>query len=192
MSIKSVRLRKERNRPPPDEPWVWFSREMLESEAWRLMPPTAKMVVFRICVEHMHHAGTENGNLAVTYDDFALYGIRRNSIRGAIAAAVGHGFTTITQAGRRSIGADRWPTRYALTWLGLKDGSPPTNRWKAWAAPKGHMPGDINSSNDSATRGNGRNPMGPSNETATGNSSKTILGNTENDTRENEFRRTPA
>jgi hypothetical protein len=115
MSIKSVRLRKERNRPPPDEPWIWLSREMLESEAWRLLPAAAKMVVFRIAIEHMHHAGTENGNLAVTYDDFVQYGVRRNSIRQAVEHAVQHGFTVITERGRRSIGADRWPTRYALT-----------------------------------------------------------------------------
>jgi hypothetical protein len=108
---------------------------MLESEAWRCLPHFAKMVVFRICIEHMHHAGTENGALKVTYADFEEFGVRRKSIRSAIAKAVEHGFIRITQPGRRSSGPNRWPAHYALTWLPLKDGSAATNAWKAWVRP---------------------------------------------------------
>jgi hypothetical protein len=36
----------------------------------------------------MAHAGTENGNLIITYADFKKYGIRRGSLKCAISARV--------------------------------------------------------------------------------------------------------
>jgi len=63
---------KRENRPPKDMPWIWLTREMLESPAWRAMDMlAARRVVERIILEHMAHAGTENGNLIVTYADRA-------------------------------------------------------------------------------------------------------------------------
>jgi hypothetical protein len=189
MSIKAHRLREARSRPPAGEPWIWFTRELLESDAWRLLPCAAKTVVFRVAIEHMHHAGTENGALKVTYADFERYGIRRKSLKDAIEQAVAHGFVTITQPGRRSSGPNRWPAHYALTWLSLKDGSAPSNRWKGWVRPA-PVPGDINSSGDSAPRANGRNPMVPSGESAPGLGAKTPLAHPENATKEIKHRGT--
>jgi hypothetical protein len=92
------------------------------------------LAVFRVALEHMAHGGTENGNLVVTYDDFERAGIRRMSIKQALAEVTGTGLVLITERGRPSVGVDRWPTRYALGWLPLHDGSAPSNRWKAWRA----------------------------------------------------------
>jgi hypothetical protein len=184
MSIKAIRLRMARSRPPAGEPWIWFTREMLESEAWRQLSAAAKMVVFRIAIEHMHHGGTENGALKVTYADFELYGVRRMSIRAAIESAVDHGFITITQPGRRSSGPNRWPAHYALTWLALKDGSSPSNAWRR-CKPAAPYTQDIRGSSGIATRRNGGNPMGPSSGNATGIGSETLLAQSENATREN-------
>lgn len=141
MSIKGKRLREARNRPPAEMPWVWFTREMLESDALRSLSLAARRVIDRVCIEHMLHAGTENGNLAVTYNDFTKFGIRRGTIAAAIKEAVAAGLLIVTQKGRPSVGPDRWPTRYALGWLPLYDASPAPNRWKGWIA-SAHAQGD--------------------------------------------------
>jgi hypothetical protein len=179
MSIKRIKLREARNRPPPDEPWVWFTREMLESEAWCSCSIAERRVLDRVMIEHMAHAGTENGNLAVTYSDFVKFGIRRQSVPGAIRAAAAKGLLIVTAKGRRSSGPDRWPARYALGWLSLADGSPAMNRWKAWRKCRRSLPigGNIESSTGSGTRENGRNPGALVPET-------TLAPGTGNDTRE--------
>jgi hypothetical protein len=61
---------KQGNRPPKGEPWIWLTREMLSSPAWRALSPAALKVVKRVMLEHMAHACTANGNLVVTYGDF--------------------------------------------------------------------------------------------------------------------------
>ena len=174
-TVKRDRLRYERSLPPAGEPWVWFSREILESDAWRLLPGNSKMVVFRICIEHMSHAGTANGNLKVTWIDFEQYGIRKMSLKAAIDKAVEHGFITITRQGRRSVGPSKLPTHFALTWQALEDATAPTNRWKAWQPPTPHTQ-TINSSSGNASRANGRNPTGPTSENATGLGSENATG----------------
>jgi hypothetical protein len=160
MSIKSVKLREARNKPPAETPWIWLTREMLESDAFNSLSRPARRVIDRVSIEHMLHAGTANGDLAVTYDDFVKFGIRRSSIKTAIKEATDTGVLIITVKGRPSRGQDRWPTRYALGWLPLCDGSPAPNRWKAWrnSRPAGPIHGNIESSTKSVTRENGGNP----------------------------------
>ncbi len=132
MSSVSGKSRWERmNRPPHGEPWVWFTRSMMESPAWRAIPGPARQVVDRIMIEHMLHGGTENGNLIVTYDDFEAYGIRRGSTSQAIRQAEALGFVDVIDRGRRSFGSARRPARYGLTWLPRADRTPASNRWKS-------------------------------------------------------------
>jgi hypothetical protein len=76
------------NRPPLDMPFVWLTREMLESEAWRAMTLPARFVLERLMIEHMSHAGTMNGELPCIYDDFQRFGVSRKSISAAIRVAV--------------------------------------------------------------------------------------------------------
>ena len=185
MSIKAHRLRETRNRPPPDEPWVWLTRELLESEAWRTMSRAAMLVVFRLMLEHMAHAGTENGNLVVTYGDFVKFGVHREALPRAIAEAAARGLIIVTERGRASTGPDRWPSRYALGWLPRFDGAPAMNRWKAWHLPRASLPigGNIESSTESRTRENGGNPgalvrktvPAPSTESRTGESRNSAI-----------------
>jgi hypothetical protein len=165
----TVRLREKRNHPPPGEPWVWLTREILESEAWRSLSRAARLVIDRVILEHMAHAGTENGNLIVTYHDFEKFGIRRGSLKAAISDAVAHGLIIVTEKGRASVGPDRWPSKYALGWLPLRDGSAAFNRWKHWhcsnrptdkpvntpVLPTPLYARDIDSSTGSGTGGNG-------------------------------------
>jgi hypothetical protein len=119
------------NRPPPKEAWVWFTREMMESPAWGALTAPAKRVIERILIEHMHHAGTENGELIVTFDDFQAFGVSRRAIKSAIQVAVRLGFIDVTFRGIRSHGAARRPSKYSITWLPRNDATPPTNRWKS-------------------------------------------------------------
>jgi hypothetical protein len=79
----------------------------------------------------MAHAGTQNGQLQVTYDDFARQGLRsRNAIAQGIRIAVALGFLDVTFRGRRSYGGARLASRYGLTWLPRCDGTAASNRWR--------------------------------------------------------------
>ncbi|WP_434012616.1 hypothetical protein [Methyloceanibacter sp.] len=126
------KLREKRNRPPTDQPWIWFARDMLESEAWRSASINTRRVVERLMLEHMAHAGTMNGKLVCTYDDFEKWGAWRRRICSSIRDAVDRGLIVVTEKGRASSGENRWPNKYALGWLPMHDGAPALNRWKAW------------------------------------------------------------
>ena len=128
---KSSRRVKSPNRPPEDQPWVWRTRSMLESEAWRAMTIGARRVVERIELEHMAHAGTMNGELKVTYNDFTEYGSSsRHMTSESIRIAQRLGFIDVVERGVRAFGDARRPSRYALTWLPRCDRTPATNRWQ--------------------------------------------------------------
>lgn len=125
------------NRPPPDEPFVWFTQDMLASEAWRAMPLAARQVVERVVLEHMAHGGTQNGELQVTYDDFAKYGLSsRRATAQAIRIAAALGFLEVTLKGRRSYGGARLASRYGLTWLPRCDRTPASNQWRCVSSPE--------------------------------------------------------
>jgi hypothetical protein len=124
-----ISIRRNRNTIPKGEPFIWQTQEMLSSPAWRALPSPARRAIDRISLEHMHHAGTENGKLIVTYDDFENYGIDRHSVRLGILAAQALGFIVVTDAGHAGAGDTRRAARYALTWLDRWDGAPRTNEW---------------------------------------------------------------
>jgi hypothetical protein len=81
-------------------------------------------------IEHMSHAGTDNGRLPVTYDDFEAYGIRRSSIGQAITIAIKLGWIDLVVPGVRGSGIARRPHQFGLTWLPRADFTSATNRWK--------------------------------------------------------------
>jgi hypothetical protein len=128
-------------------------------------------------LEHMAHAGTENGNLVVTYADFVKFGIRREALRTAISKVSACGLVIITEKGRSSVGQDRWPSKYALGWLPLSDGAPALNRWKAWRVVRPGKPihGNIESSTGTGTRETRRKYWPPVPETVPGNWLKSTI-----------------
>src|SRR5262249_30554583 len=73
---------------------------MIESAAWRTLSLSARRVLDRIEIEHLHHGLTENSRLPVTFDDFVRYGIERHGIAAAIRECEALGFIEITQRGR--------------------------------------------------------------------------------------------
>jgi hypothetical protein len=81
----------------------------------------------------MAHAGTANGMLVVTYDDFEEYGIRRSSIARAIREAEALGLIFVSERGRGGNAEFRRASRYGLTWLPSADGQLARNTWKLFA-----------------------------------------------------------
>jgi hypothetical protein len=130
-----LKQRRRLNAPPKNEPWSWMTRELLASDAFRLLSNAARQVLFRIIIEHLNHAGFENGRLKVTHLDFGAYGCRYPSIKGAINELVAAGLVDVAREGRRCHGEDHGaPAEYRLTWLPTgteMDFRPATNRWKS-------------------------------------------------------------
>jgi hypothetical protein len=119
---------------PPDGPWMPIGREMLRSGAMRALSPPRACALDRIMVEHMDHAGQENGRLKVTWQDFEKFGVHRSLIKQALVELTAVGLIAIEQPGRRPHGPDRGdPTQYRLTHLSVCEPAnfrPPTNEWK--------------------------------------------------------------
>jgi hypothetical protein len=135
-----LKIRKRLNAPPANQPWGWFSFELLESAAMRSLSVNGRRVLDRIRLEHMAHSGLENGRLKVTWDDFVKFGVGRRFIAGALAEVIVAGIVAITQPGRKAWGRDPGdPTQYRLTYLPVAepgDFQPPTNEWKSFSAAK--------------------------------------------------------
>lgn len=114
-----------------DGAFIGHTLEMRRSPAWRALPDTARRVLDRLEVEHMEHAGTENGQLICTYDQFA----RRASVALSIRQLTALGFLQVTEQGRRAIAEVRQPSRYRLTYPPVlsrmgNDQIEPTNDWR--------------------------------------------------------------
>ena len=79
----------------------------------------------------MAHAGTQNGALPVTYDDFEHFGIRRGSIASAIAEADAIGLAQVTKPGERGWGGFKGrATLFRIAWLPTATGEPPCTKWR--------------------------------------------------------------
>jgi hypothetical protein len=103
-------------RPPEDEPWVWLTREMLQSTIWGALGIAARRTLDALLLEHMSHGGKENGNLAVTYRQLEAFGVSKNDIRRGLAELQVCGFIRLVKQGYRVTGGGE-PSRYAVTWL---------------------------------------------------------------------------
>jgi hypothetical protein len=159
------------NRPPSGEPWIWLTREMVESPAWRALSKPGMRFLSRVMLEHMMHGGTENGRLICTYDQCEEFGISRKHVWGAIENVVLCGFVDVVDRGQRAFGIARRPSTYALTWLPRIDGTAPTNRWKHFSpVPKRELIPDPKRALDGCPKGNWETPNSheiPSSQTGT-------------------------
>lgn len=126
---RAIRARRPKGYGPPQGlPWIWLTREMLESPAYRCLGINARRLLDFLMIEHMHHAGTENGRLVAPYNQLVSFGIAKSEISSAIEGLASYGWIEL-QKGMR-LGGRTHPSLYALTWLPKSDGSPPTNLWK--------------------------------------------------------------
>lgn len=112
-----------------DGGWVPHRLKLLVSPAWRHRPIPLAKILERIEIEHMRHAGKENGHLIVSYDQFVEHGISRRTIRGSIDLGVVLGLLEVRQSGEWA-GDVRMPNMYRLTYLPEKDRKAPTDEWE--------------------------------------------------------------
>lgn len=111
-----------------DGPFIQHSNELLASPAWGVLNLTDRRLLDRLEIEHMAHAGTENGNLICTYSDFQKTGVRRASISGGLRRLQALGFIEIVEPGRLIAGEFRHPSIYRITYV--TGNVPATNEWR--------------------------------------------------------------
>ena len=129
--------------PPKDQPWRWYSVEMMRSDAWRDMSINARRMLDRLEIEDMAHRGYVNGNLIVTYDQFVAAGIRRESINKTISELEKLGWIEVMRGGYRGF-ARSWPNRFRLTHrptrvipdVGYSYFGDATNEWRHYRSKK--------------------------------------------------------
>jgi hypothetical protein len=106
---------------------------MLESPGYRLLNLTARRILDRVEVELARHAGYDNHNLPITYDQLIAYGARRNKIITAIKTLKALGYITI-QYGRGGNADYRRPSKFGLTYrytrVRFGDAIPATDDWQ--------------------------------------------------------------
>ncbi len=105
---------------------------MVCSPAWRHQSIYCRRLLDFLEIEHLNHAGQENGRLKATYDQLSKYGLTRNRVKLAIDEALFLGFLRITQHGGRW-GNTNQPALYRLTYygtLGENGSAKPTNDWR--------------------------------------------------------------
>lgn len=103
--------------------------ELLASPAMRALSLTARRLLDYLLIEHMGHAGTENGNLMATYDQLVAFGLTRRLIAPAINELVFLGLVRVHR-GRMTRGGVTAPNEFRLTFYADAAGQPATNEWK--------------------------------------------------------------
>jgi hypothetical protein len=125
----SGRRRFAGKRPKHKGPFFAQPIDMLKSPAFRTLSLSGHRAFSCLVIELAKHAGNDNGNLVVTFDDFETYGIHRHSIAPAIRELVALGFVEITEHGCAGNAYERAASKYRLTMtaVGTTD---PTHEWK--------------------------------------------------------------
>jgi len=122
------------NRVAAGEPWVWFTRELLNSDAWRTAGINVRRLIDFLCLEHLSHGGKKNGQLKAPHRQLKAFGIGDHFIADAITEAEKRGLIDCCYNGQRVA------TTYAIGWLPLYDGTRPADRWKAYRNEKRPRP----------------------------------------------------
>ena len=129
---------KKASSPPPDEPWVWHTRELLTSPSWRCKSALVSRLLEFLEIEHMNHAGSENGFLLAPYSQLHEFGISRKYVRSTIVEAQGLKLLDVKRGSKKSDGKNNC-NAYRLTYLSHKASNAkfnsinylkPTNEWK--------------------------------------------------------------
>lgn len=114
------------NLPPPGEPWVWQTRELMRSDAWKARGINVVRLIDFLLVELMNHGGKDNGKLKATHRQLEDFGVGARYVAEAIRRAEELGLIECQRGGQRVA------TTYALTWMPLHDGTPASNQWQAY------------------------------------------------------------
>jgi hypothetical protein len=114
---------------------------MLLSPAFREASTNCRRFISALEVENMNHAGTENGNLVMPYNQLERWWrIPRRLIRRSIDEAIDRGLIE-ERRGLRLWYGKTMPNRFRLTFRATREGSPPqwklsTNEWRRYRAPE--------------------------------------------------------
>lgn len=108
--------------------WVPIRQELLQHPAWRRRPIALARILERLEIEHMRHAGKENGALFVTFDQFVAFGISRKFVHPMLKLGEALGLLQVIQTDNW-IGDVRPPNAYRLCYLPEKGKKAPTDEW---------------------------------------------------------------
>jgi len=86
------------------EQFVYYTRGMIDSPAYRALSLQARKVLRRLELEHMAHGGQDNGKLPCRYHDFINYGCRKNGLSAALIEVEALGFAKTVTLGTRAFG----------------------------------------------------------------------------------------
>jgi hypothetical protein len=119
-----------KDRPPDGESYVWQTREFRSSDAWRSANIHVRRLMDFLYLEHMRHAGQENGRLKAPYDQLEDFGIGSQYIAKAIRDGEHLGLIDCHRGGLRVESA------YAITSCRTHDDKPASNRWRSYRNPR--------------------------------------------------------
>ncbi|MFP5481148.1 MAG: hypothetical protein ACLGIE_15895 [Alphaproteobacteria bacterium] len=134
--------RPSRTRPGSiTEQFVPLVLSLLESDALAVLSLAARRCLDRLLIEHMNHAGKENGRLKVTYEDFASFGVRRASIAAALRELEEVRIIEVVERGRGGNREYRKATVFRITFLRTPEAEA-TDEWRKFERA---LPRDIES-----------------------------------------------
>jgi len=122
---------------PEGASFVQLTNHLIYSPAWKAQSINCRKLIDFLLLEHMAHAGLENGNLIATYDQLVESGISsRDYVNKAITEAEKLELILVERGGRR--GFTNHLNIFTLTFLPIKclqsDGTAlyayPPNNWQ--------------------------------------------------------------
>ena len=102
---------------------------MLDSPAWQARSVPLSRILERLEIEHMRHAGMNNGGLQVSSGQFVDCGVSRKDIRRSLQLGADLGLLEVKRPIKKTMGPLRTPNEYRLTYL--PEGQRlPSDEWK--------------------------------------------------------------
>ena len=102
---------------------------LLNSVAWRSRSIPLVHILERLELEQLAHAGTSNGQLFVSFEQFVEYGISRKSIKPAIQLGTDLGLLSRTALAPARSHTIRPAQGYRLNYLPGLNAKAPTDEW---------------------------------------------------------------
>lgn len=96
--------------------FIRLSKALLKSYSWRYKSVLVTKLIDFLLIEHLEHAGTENGNLIATHKQLNKYGIGKQYINLTINEAEELGLIVCDRGMRKNV-CDSYPNKFRLTFL---------------------------------------------------------------------------
>ena len=142
MAHQKKKLGRRTNHPPDGAAWIWHTIDLLSSPAWLTRSINCRRLIDFLELEHLRHAGVENGSLLAPYTQLVRFGITRRLIAEAIREAEARGLIQLERGGKKGTVMTEL-SRYRLTYQWTKtrksghwDWLEPSDDWKRYAKPE--------------------------------------------------------